>query len=138
MKWMLAVAALAALPLAAYATAAPDASSLQELDARIADAKQAATAAGNAANTICGNAGYAMAQRESGLPNNADTQFTQCMDAMQASNDATGFVGSLYEQRSHLTGQPLPKEYACKGEPSLGAPHPDVAGHYTLCRKGHR
>jgi hypothetical protein len=108
---------------------------VQILDAQIADAKHAATAAGKAAETICGNAGFAMGQRDQGLPNNASKQFKRCTDAMQASNDASGLVGYLYEQRSHLTGQPLPSEYACSGKPSLGAPHPDTDGHYTVCPK---
>ena len=54
---------------------------------------------------------------------------------VQASNDASGFVAYLYEQRSHLTGQPMPSEYACSAKPSLGAPHPDAEGHYTVCPK---
>ena len=76
-----------------------------------------------------------MGQRDQGLPNNASKQFKQCTDAMEASNDAIGLVGYLYEQRSRLTGQPLPSEYACKGKPSLGAPHPDTNGHYIECPK---
>jgi hypothetical protein len=83
-----------------------------DLDAQIADAKHAATAASKAAETICYNAGYAMSQRDQGLPNNAGEQSKKCTDAMQASNDASGFVGYLYERRSHLTGQPMPSEYA--------------------------
>ena len=129
------LAFVAALLVAPDATANSDASHLQILDTRIADAKHAATAAGKAAETICGNAGFAMGQRDQGLPNNASKQFKQCTDAMQASNDASGLVGYLYEQRSHLTGQPLPSEYACSGKPSLGAPHPDTDGHYTVCPK---
>jgi hypothetical protein len=135
MKLMRTLAAMAALLLAAHAIAATDAGSLQVLDARIAGAEQAETAASKSADTICGNAGYAMGQRDLGLPNNANSQFTQCMDAMQASNDAIGFVSYLYEQRSYLTGQPLPSEYACRGKPDLGAPHPDAKGHYTVCPK---
>ncbi len=127
------LAAVAALLIvASHAIAGTDASRVQILDAQIADAKHAATAAGKAAETICGNAGFAMGQRDQGLPNNASKQ---CTDAMQASNDASGLVGYLYEQRSHLTGQPLPSEYACSGKPSLGAPHPDTNGHYTVCPK---
>ncbi len=129
------LAAVAALVVASHAIAGTDASHVQILDAQIADAKHAATAAGKAAETICGNAGFAMGQRDQGLPNNASKQFKQCTDAMQASNDASGLVGYLYEQRSHLTGQPLPSEYACSGKPSLGAPHPDTDGHYTVCPK---
>jgi hypothetical protein len=106
-----------------------------DLDAQIADAKHAATAASKAAETICYNAGYAMSQRDQGLPNNAGEQSKKCTDAMQASNDASGFVGYLYERRSHLTGQPMPSEYACSGKSSLGAPHPDDKGHYTICPK---
>jgi hypothetical protein len=45
-----------------------------------------------------------MNQREQGLPDDASEQFKKCMDAMQVSNDASGLVGYLYEQRSHLTG----------------------------------
>jgi hypothetical protein len=135
MKLTRTVAAMAALSFAPDANAATDASSVQVLDARIADAKHAATAAREAADTICGNAGYAMGQRDQGLPNNAGKQFKQCMDAWQASNDAIGFVGYLYEQRSHLTGHPMPSEYACSGKASLGAPHPDAKGHYTVCPK---
>jgi hypothetical protein len=78
-----------------------------------------------------------MSQRDQGLPQEqrASEQFKKCMDAMQAGNDAIGFVGYLYEQRSHLTGQPMPSEYACSGNPSLGGPHPDAEGHYTICPK---
>ena len=118
-----------------HANASTDASRVQIIDAQIADAKHAATAAGKAAETICYNAGYAMGQRDQGLPDNAGEQFKKCTDAMQASNDASGFVGYLYEQRSHLTGQPMPSEYACNGKPSLGAPHPDAKGNYTVCPK---
>src|SRR5262249_43657729 len=104
-----ALAPMAALIVAPHANAqTTDASRVQILDARIADAKDAATAAGKARGTICYNAGYAMNQRDQGLPNNASEQFKQCMDAGQASNDAIGFVGYPYEQRSHLTGQPMP------------------------------
>ena len=126
---------MAALILATQVNAAADPSSVQTLDARITDAKQAAAAAGKAAQTICGNAGYAIGQRDQGLPNNAHTQFKQCMEASRAINDASGFVGHLYELRSHLTGQPIPGEYACSGKPSLGVPHPDAMGHYTVCPK---
>jgi hypothetical protein len=130
------VAAMAALIVASHGNAqTTDASRVQILDARIADAKDAATAAGKARGTICYNAGYSMSQRDQGLPSNASEQFKQCMDAGQASNDAIGFVGYLYEQRSHLTGQPMPSEYACSGKPNLGAPHPDAEGHYTVCPK---
>jgi hypothetical protein len=132
----LTLAAMAALIVAPHANAqTTDASRVQTLDARIADAKNAATAASKARETICKNAGYAMGQRDQGLPNNAGDQFKQCMDALQATNDASGFVGYLYEQRSHLTGQPMPSEYACNAKPSLGAPHPDAEGHYTVCPK---
>ena len=125
-------AAMAAfVMLAAHANAATaDASKLQELDVRIAAANKAVTATNKTANAICEKASYAMGQRDQGLPNNADTQFKQCMDAMQAMEDAIGFVGYLHEQRSHLTGQPLPREYACLGKPGL-APQPDAKGHYT-------
>jgi hypothetical protein len=130
------VAAMAALVVASHANAqTTDASRVQILDARIADAKHAATAASEAASAICDNAGYAMGQRSQGLPNNAAEQFTKCTDAIQAQSDAIGFVGYLYEQRSHLIGQPMPNEYACNGKPSLGAPHPDAKGHYTVCPK---
>jgi hypothetical protein len=118
-----------------HANADTDASRVQILDARIADAKQAVTAAEKASETICSNAGFAIGQRDQGLPNNASEQFKQCMDAGRAMSDAIGFVGYLYEQRSHLTGQPMPSEYACYGKPSLGAPHPDAKGHYTVCPK---
>lgn len=128
-------AAMTALILAPYANAATDASRLQILDAQIADAKHSATVAQKAAETICNNAGYELSQRAQELPNNASEQFKKCTDATQASNDASGFVGYLYEQRSHLTGQPMPSEYACSGKPSLGAPHPDAEGHYTVCPK---
>lgn len=126
---------MAALIVASHANAATDANRVQILDAQIADAKHAETAARKAASTICENAGYAMGQRDQGLPNNASDQFKKCIDAMQAGNDASGLVGYLYEQRSHLTGQPMPSEYACSGKPSLGAPHPDAKGHYTVCPK---
>jgi hypothetical protein len=72
---------------------------------------------------FCYNAGIAMGQ-----PNNAGEQVKKCTDAMRAMNDASGFVAYLYEQRSHLTGQPMPSKYACSGKPSLGAPHPDAKG----------
>lgn len=80
-------------------------------------------------------AGFEMGQRDLGLRNSANKQFKQCMNASQASSDAIGFVGYLYEQRSRLTGQPLPSKYACNGKPRLGAPHPDPKGHYTVCPK---
>ena len=126
---------MAAVIVAPHANAATDASRVQILDARIADAEHAATAAQKAAQTICYDAGYATGQRDQELPNNAGEQLKQCADAMQASTDAIGLVGYLYEQRSHLTGQPLPSKYACSGKPSLGAPHPDAKGHYTVCPK---
>jgi hypothetical protein len=127
---------MAALILAVtHAKAATVADGVQAFDARIADAKEAATAARKAADTICGNAGYAVGQRDLGLPNNADKQFKPCTDASQTSSDAIGLVGYLYEQRSHLTGQPMPSEYACNGKSSLGAPHQDPKGHYTVCPK---
>lgn len=80
---------------------------------RIADAKHAATTARKAVEVICGNAGYAMAQRDLRLPNKASEQFKQCTDAMQASNDASGL-------RSRLTGELMPSEYACSGKPGSG------------------
>jgi hypothetical protein len=129
------LAAVAALIVAPHANATTDTSRVQILDTQIADAKHAATTAGNATKTICKNAGYAMGQRDLGLSNNAGEQFKECTDAMQISNDAIGLVGYLYEQRSHLTGQPMPSEYACSGKASLGAPHPDAKGHYTMCPK---
>jgi hypothetical protein len=129
------VAAMAALVVAPQANAATDESRLQKLDAQIAEAKLARDAAQKAAGTICYNAGYEMGQRNLGLPNNASEQFKKCTDAQQASNDAIGFIGYLYEQRSHLTGQPMPREYACGGKPELGGPHPDANGHYTVCPK---
>jgi len=128
------IAVVAALFLSAQAFAAETAH-LQVLDTRIADAKQAAIAARKAADFICGDAGYEVGQRSLGLSNRADKEFNQCMDATQASNDAIGLVGYLYEQRSHLTGQPMPSEYACDGNARLGAPHPDAKGHYTVCPK---
>jgi hypothetical protein len=135
MKLTRTVAAMAALIVAHHANATTDASRMQLLDEQIGDAKHAATAAKKAADTICYNAGNEMGQRDLGLPNKASEQFKKCTDAMQASNDASGFVGYLYEQRSHLTGEPMPSEYACSGKPSLGAPHPDGKGHYTVCPK---
>jgi hypothetical protein len=136
MKLTRTVAATAALIVATHANAqTTDASRVQILDARIADAKNAKTAADKARDAICENAGYAMSQRDQGLPNNAGNQFKQCMDAGRASMDASGFVGYLYEQRSQLTGQPMPSEYACFSNPSV-APHPDAEGHYTVCPKG--
>jgi hypothetical protein len=130
------VAAMAALIVAPHANATTNASRVQILDAQIDDAKHAATEAEKAAKTICYNSGYAMTQRDlQGLPNNAGEQIKKCTDAMQATNDASGFVGLLYEQRSHLTGQPIPSAYACSGKPSLGVPHPDAKGHYTVCPK---
>jgi hypothetical protein len=135
MKLTRTVAAMAAIIVAPHANATTDESRVQILDARIADAEHAATAASEAAGTICYNAGYAMSQRSQGLPNNASEQFKQCMDATRASNDARGLVGYLHEQRSHLTGQPMPSRYACSGIPSLGAPHLDAEGHYTVCPK---
>ena len=29
----------------------------------------------------------------------------------------------------------MPSYWACSGKPSLGAPHPDAEGHYTVCPK---
>jgi hypothetical protein len=135
MKPLLIVAAMSALILAAHANAATGASQLQVLDVRIADAKQAATAANKAAHVICGDAGFAMDQHTLGTPNSSHKQFRQCIDAMEAANDAIGRIGYLYEERSRLTGKPMPAEYACDGKPSLGAPHPDVKGHYAVCPK---
>jgi hypothetical protein len=129
------VVLISTLMLAPLVNAATDVSTVEVLDARIADAKHAATAAQKAADTICHNAGYASGQRDLGLPSNASEQLKQCSDAMQASGDAIGFIGYLYEQRSHMTGQPMSAEYACSGKPSLGAPHPDAKGHYTVCPK---
>jgi hypothetical protein len=121
--------------IAGFVTATADTSSIEVLDARIADAKNAAAAARKAADTICHNAGYAMAQRKVGSPSNASEQLKECTDATQASMDAIGFIGFLYEQRSHLTGEPLSPGYACSGKPSLGVPHPDAKGHYSVCPK---
>jgi hypothetical protein len=135
MKPMRAVAAVTALLLSAQVFAATEAAKLQVLDTRIADAKQAAIAARKAADYICSDAGYEVGQRSQGLPNRAHKEFNQCMGAAQASNDAIGLVGYLYEQRSHLTGRPMPSEYACNGNAQLGAPHPDAKGHYTVCPK---
>jgi hypothetical protein len=132
MKLTRAVAAMAALIVTPHANAATDASRVQILDAQIADAEHAAAAAKKAAGTICYNAGYAMGQREQGQ---GGEEFRKCMDAITAMNDASGLVGYLYEQRSHLTGQPMPSGYACSGKPSLGAPHPDAKRHYTVCPK---
>jgi hypothetical protein len=129
------VALMATLILAPLALAATDVSTVEVLDARIADAKLAAIAARRSADTICRNAGYASGQRELGLPSNASEQLKQCSNAMQAGGDAIGFIGYLYEQRAQLTGKPMPGEYACAGKPSLGAPHPDAKGHYTVCPK---
>jgi hypothetical protein len=103
---------------------------VQVLDAQIAEAKRAHAAAKQAAETICYDAGYAMTQ-----PGQSAGQLGKCADAARASMDASGLIGYLYEQRSHLTGQPMPSEYACNGNPSLGAPHPDEKGHYTVCPK---
>jgi len=85
------------------------------------------------ADFICSDAGYEVEQRSPGLRNRADKEFDQCIDAAQASNDAVGLVGYLYEQRSRLTGQPTPSEHACDGNARLGAPHLDAKGHYTVC-----
>jgi hypothetical protein len=137
-RWIGIITSLVVLPpiTGQYAAAqTADASRVQILDAQIVDAKHAAAVASKASETICYNAGYAMSQRAQGPPNNASEEFKKCTDAMQASNDASGFVGYLYEQRSLLTGQPIPSEYACNGKPSLGAPHPDAKGHYTVCQK---
>jgi len=135
MRMTIAVVAGAGLILTPFTIGAADASGVQALDARIADARHAATAAGKAAATICGNAGYAMGQRDQELPNNAGKQLKDCRDAIQANNDAIGLVGYLFEQRSHLTGREMPNEYACNGKVSLGAPQPDINGHYTVCPK---
>ena len=105
-------AAMTALILVPYANAATDVSRLQILDAQITDAKHSATVAQKAAETICYNAGYELNQRAQELPNNASEKYKKCTDATQGSNDASGFVGYLYEQRSHLTGQAMPSEYA--------------------------
>jgi hypothetical protein len=130
MKLTRTVAAMAALVVAPHANAdSPNASRVQRLDAQIEDAKRAAAKSKKAAGTICYNAGYAIAQGD------RQGQMKKCTDATRASSDASGFVGFLYEQRSHLTGQPVPREYACSGKPSLGVPHPDAEGHYTVCPK---
>lgn len=134
MRLARAVALMGTLLLAIQANAATKAST-EVLDERIADAKHAASVALKAADTICRNMGYETGQRELGLSNNAHETIGQCADAMQASNDSSGFVGFLYEQRSQLTGQPMPADYACSGKPNLGAPHPDAKGHYTVCPK---
>jgi hypothetical protein len=127
------IALMATLTLAPLVNAAAAVSSVEVLDARIADAEHAATTAQKAADTICHNAGFANGQRELGLPSNASEQLKQCSEAVQANSDAIGFVGFLYEERSRLTGQSLSARYACSGKPSLGAPHPDAKGHYTVC-----
>jgi hypothetical protein len=134
MRLTYAVAAMAALVIAPCAKAT-DESRVQILDAQIVEAKHAHDAAQKAAETICHDAGKEMGQRAQGLPNNAGEQFSKCMNATQSSSDANGLVGFLYEQRSRLTGQPMPGEYACSGKPSLGAPHPNAKGHYTVCPK---
>ena len=129
------MAVLAILILSRFVSAAAETNPIEVLDARISDARNAGAAASKAADTICHNAGYAMGQREIGLPSNASEQLKQCSEAMQANSDAIGFIGFLYEQRSHLTGEPLSPGHACGGKPSLGAPHPDAKGHYTVCPK---
>ena len=133
MKLTRTVAAMAALIVAPHANAT-DASRVQKLEAQIADAKRAETAAKEAAETICYNAGQAMGQRDQGLPNNA-SELKKCTGATRANNDAIGLIGYLYEQRSQLIGEPMPREWACSGKPELGAPHPDAKGHYTVCPK---
>jgi len=120
---------MTALVVAPHANAASDTSRVQRLDAKIEDAKRAAEEVKKAASTICYNAGIAIGQ------DNPQGQTKKCLDAMQANNDAIGLVGLLYEQRSQLTGQTMPTEYACSSKPSLGAPHPDAEGHYTVCPK---
>lgn len=136
MDLMRTIGAMAAIMIvAAHAKAAPGTSSLEIMDVRIADAKAAETSARKAQKTICYNAGFATGQRDRGLPNNASEQLRQCDEASRASNDAGGLVGDLYEQRSHLTGQPMPREYACRGKPSLGAPQKDRMGNYIVCPK---
>jgi hypothetical protein len=127
MKLARTVAAMAALILPPHAKAANDTNRVQKLDAQIEDAKRAAKDAQKAAETICYNAGNAIAQGDQ------QGQMKKCTDASLASSDASGFVGFLHEQRSHLTGQPMPREYACHSNPSFGAPHPDAEGHYTVC-----
>ena len=103
------IGAMTALILAAaHAKGATAVNSVEVLDARIADAKVSAKAAQKAADTICRNMGYAIGQRELGLSSNAHETIGQCTDATRASSDAIGFVGLLYEQRSQLTGQPMP------------------------------
>jgi len=134
MKLTRTVASMAALIVAPHANAT-DASRLQALDAKIADAQLAREASQKGSETICSNAGKEVARRDQGLPNNAGEQFKKCMDAMQANNDAIGLIGYLYEQRSQLIGEPMPREWACSGKPELGAPHPDAKGHYTVCPK---
>ena len=136
MDLMRTIGAMAAIMIvAAHAKAAPGTSSLEIMDVRIADAKAAETSARKAQKTICYNAGFATGQRDRGLPNNASEHLRQCDEASRASNDAGGLVGDLYEQRSHLTGQPMPREYACRGKPSLGAPQKDRMGNYIVCPK---
>jgi hypothetical protein len=129
MKLTRSLAAMAALIVAPHANAATDTNRVQRLDAQIEDAKRAAAASQKAAETICRNAGIEIGQ------GNPQGQFKKCTDAMRANSDATGLVGLLYEQRSQLTGQPMPTEYACSSKPNLGAPHPDAEGHYTVCPK---
>jgi hypothetical protein len=132
MKLMRTLAAMVALSVTHHANAAE---TVQTLDAKIADAKRTAAEAKKTADTICFDAGKEMGQRELGQPNDASEKFKKCTSAMQTSSDANGLIGVLYEQRSHLTGEPLAPEYACIGKPSLGAPHPDPNGHYTVCPK---
>ncbi|MGJ5043124.1 hypothetical protein [Bradyrhizobium sp. HKCCYLRH1062] len=127
------IAAMAAFSIAHRANAAD---TVQTLDAKIADAQRAAAEAKKAADSICFDAGKEMGQRDLGQPNDASAKFKKCTDAMQTSSDAIGLIGFLQEQRSHLTGEPPATRYACSGEPSLGAPHPDANGHYTVCPKG--
>ena len=127
------LAVVVALSIALHGNATADTGDVKMLDTRIDDAKRAVRTAEKAANTICENAGYEIGQRSQGLVNNTSKQFEQCISAMQGTNDAIGLVGYLYEQRSHLTGEPLLGEHACNGKPDLGAPHPDANGHYTVC-----
>jgi hypothetical protein len=121
MKLMRTLAAMVALSVTHHANAAE---TVQTLDAKIADAKRTAAEAKKTDDTICFDAGKEMGQRELGQPNDASEKFKKCTSAMQTSSDANGLIGVLYEQRSHLTGEPLAPEYACIGKPSLGAPHP--------------
>ena len=118
-----------------YANGNTGANRVQRLNAKIAEAEHAAAEDKKATDRICYSAGSKMSQSPLGSTNRSGAQLKDCINAAQTMNDAIGLVGYLYEERSRLTGQPVPSGYLCNGKPSLGVPHPDANGHFTVCPK---